>query len=101
MFWIETGEQQVFGPDMLQDVERQVHIVRENPRIAQSRQKSYADQRWRELSFEVVDYVYLKLSPMRRLWCLKVQGKLALRFIGPFKIMEMRGKMAYQLELPP
>jgi hypothetical protein len=45
MFWIETGEQQVFGPDMLQDVERQVHIVRENPRIAQSRQKSYADQR--------------------------------------------------------
>jgi hypothetical protein len=45
MFWIETREQQVFGPDMLQDVERQVHIVRENPRIAQSRQKSYADQR--------------------------------------------------------
>jgi hypothetical protein len=31
----------------------------------------------------------------------KVRGKLALRFIGPFKIMEKRGEIAYQLELPP
>jgi hypothetical protein len=55
----------VFGSDILQEAERQVHMVRENLRIAQSKQKSYANHRRRELSFEVEDYVYLKLSPMR------------------------------------
>jgi hypothetical protein len=53
-----------------------------------------------ELSFEVVDYVYLEVSPMSGLRCSKVQGKLAPRFIEPFKITEKRGEVAYQLELP-
>jgi hypothetical protein len=65
------------------------------------RQKSYADHSSRELSFEVGDFVYLKVSPMRDLRHFKVQGKLAPRFIGPFKIMEKRGEVVYQLELPP
>jgi hypothetical protein len=45
--------------------------------------------------------VYLKLSPMRGLRCFNVRGKLAPRFIGPFKILEKRDGVAYQLELPP
>jgi hypothetical protein len=65
------------------------------------RQKSYADHSSRELSFEVGDFVYLKVSPMRDLRHFKVRGKLAPRFIGPFKIMEKRGEVVYQLELPP
>jgi hypothetical protein len=75
-------------------------MVGENLRVAQLRQKSYADHRRRELSFEVGDFVYLKVSPMRGLCRFKVRGKLAPRFIGPFKILEMRGEVAYQLELP-
>jgi hypothetical protein len=48
----------------------------------------------------VGDFVYLKVSPMRGLRRFKVRGKLAPRFIGPFKILEKRGEVAYQLELP-
>jgi hypothetical protein len=54
-----------------------------------------------ELSFEVGDFVYLKVSPMRGFRCFKVRGKLTPRFIGPFKILEKRGEVAYRLELPP
>jgi hypothetical protein len=62
----------VFGPNILQEAEKQVHMIRENRRVAQSRQKSYADHRRRELNFEVGDFIYLKVSPMRGLRCFKV-----------------------------
>jgi hypothetical protein len=38
---------------------------------------------------------------MRGLHCFKIRGKLAPRYIGPFKILEQRGEVAYQLKLPP
>jgi hypothetical protein len=38
---------------------------------------------------------------MRGLHHFKVRGKLALRFIRLFKILEKRGEVAYQLELLP
>jgi hypothetical protein len=37
LFWNETGERKVFGPDILQEVEKHVRMVRENLRVAQSR----------------------------------------------------------------
>jgi hypothetical protein len=95
LFWNETGEQKVFGPDILEEAEKQVRMVRENIRVVQSRQKSYADHRRTELSFEVGDFVYLKVSPMRGLCRFKIRGKLASRFIGPFKILENRCEVAY------
>jgi hypothetical protein len=76
-------------------------MVRENLQVAQSRQKSYTDHRRRELSFEVGDFMYLKVSPMRGLHRFKVRGNLAPWFIGPVKITEKKGEVAYQLELPP
>jgi hypothetical protein len=91
----------VFGPDILQEDEKLVCMVRENLRVAQSMQKSYTDHSRRELSFEVGDFVYLKVSPMSGLHRFKVRGKLASRFIGPFKILERMGEVAYQLKLSP
>jgi hypothetical protein len=72
LFWSETEERNVFAPDVLQEAEKQVHMIRENLQVAQSRQKSYVDHRTRELIFEVRDFVYLKVSPIRGLRRFKV-----------------------------
>ena len=76
----------MFGPEILKDDERQVQTIRENLRVAQSRQKSYADTRRRELVFVPGDYVYLKVSPLRGTIRFHVKGKLAPRFVGPYRI---------------
>jgi hypothetical protein len=59
------------------------------------------DKRRRDLSFEVGDFVYLKVSPMRGTRRFKVKGKLAPRYAGSFKILSRKGEVTYQLELPP
>ncbi|WVZ64378.1 hypothetical protein U9M48_013901 [Paspalum notatum var. saurae] len=99
--WNQTGEKQVVGPDIIQDAEQQLRIVEENLRVVQSRQRSYADVRRRDLSFKVDDHAYLKVSPMRDIRRSNIKGKLALRYIEPFKILEKKGEVAYRLELPP
>ena len=90
----------MFRLDVLRDVEEQVRMIRDNLRVAQSRQKSYGDTRRRELVFEIGNYVYPKVSPMRIMRRFNMKGKLAPRYIRPFKILERRGEVAYQLELP-
>jgi hypothetical protein len=74
-------------------------MVRENLKAAEYRQRSYVDTRRRELSFEVGDYVYLKVSPIRGTKRFGVKGKLAPRYIGPYQIQARRGEVAYQLSL--
>jgi hypothetical protein len=100
LYWSETGERQLFGADIIREAEKQVQIIRENLRIAQSRQKSYADGKRRHVVFQGGDYVYLKVSPIRGLGRFKVKGKLSPWFIRPFKILERVGEVAYRLELP-
>jgi hypothetical protein len=77
LFWNQTGESQLFGPDSIREAERQVEIIRENLKAAQSQQKSYADPRRREVVLEVGDYAYLRVSPIRGLWRSNVRGKLS------------------------
>jgi hypothetical protein len=76
-------------------------MIRENLKVAQSRQKSYADKRRRDLSFEIGDFVYLKVSPIRGTRSFKVKGKLAPRYVSSFKIISRKGEDANQLELSP
>ncbi|KAK1679673.1 hypothetical protein QYE76_040521 [Lolium multiflorum] len=86
--------------DMLAKAEEKVHKIREYLKTAQSRQKSYADKRCREMTFEIGDFVYLKVSPLKGMQRFQLKGKLAPRYVGPFKVLSRRGEVSYQLELP-
>ena len=74
--------------------------VREKLKTAQSRQKSYSDVRKRDLEFEVSDFVYLKMSPMKGVVRFGKKGKLSPRCVGPYRIVKRVGSVAYELELP-
>ena len=69
-------------------------------KAAQSRQKSYADRRRRPLTFEVGDYVYLKVLPMKGVQRFGTKRKLAPRYVGPYQIIERKQNVAYKLQLP-
>jgi hypothetical protein len=99
LHWAQPREKQVFGPDIWLEAEENIKMVRKNLKIAQSRQRSYVDTRRRELSFEVGDFVYLKVSPIRGVKRFGVKGKLAPRYVGPCQILAKRGEVAYQLSL--
>jgi hypothetical protein len=44
LFWSQTRESQVFGPEVLRDMEKRVKMIRECLKVAQTQQKSYADK---------------------------------------------------------
>jgi hypothetical protein len=64
--------------------------------------KHQADKHQTERHFAEGDWVYLKLHPYVQT-SLADQGKrkLALRFYGPFQVLQKVGKVAYKLDLPP
>ena len=86
---------------MIRDTSEKVNLIRQRLLTAQSWQKSYADIRCRPLEFEVGDHVFLKVMPKRGVVRFGKRGKLSLRFIGPFEILERVGTIAYRLALPP
>ena len=85
---------------MIQEAEEQVSVIREHLKSAQSRQKSYYDKHHREMSFEIGEKAYLKVSPLRGVRRFGIKGKLAPRYVGPFTVLAKRGELSYQLELP-
>lgn len=98
--WTEVGEKQLLGPEMIQICTDKIARIRERLRTAQSRQKSYADRRRRPLEFKEGDYVYLKVSPTKGVMRFGKRGKLAPRYVGPYRITTRIGEVAYKLELP-
>lgn len=67
---------------------------------AQDRQKKYADQKRREVTFEVGDWVYLKIAAKKGRDRFGKVGKLGVRYIGPYRISAKVGEVSYRLELP-
>ncbi|KAL4559834.1 hypothetical protein LXL04_031980 [Taraxacum kok-saghyz] len=107
--WHEIGESHVIratvdspivGPELIQETTDKITQIRNNLLTARSRQKSYADKRRKPLEFIVGDMVMLKVSPWKGVVRFGRKGKLAPRYVGPFKILKRIGPVAYELDLP-
>ena len=94
------GERFISGPDLIRDTSEKVGLIRKRLLTAQCRQKSYANKWRRPLEFDVGDHVFLKVIPKRKVVRFGKKGKLAPRYIEPFKILERVGIVTYQLAIP-
>ena len=99
--WDEVGERRLVGPELVQITSEKVKVVRDNLKIARDGQKSYADNRRRDLRFEIGDRVFLKISPWKCVLRFGKRGKLSSRYIRPYEIIARVGPVAYRLDLPP
>ncbi|XP_072084548.1 uncharacterized protein [Arachis hypogaea] len=99
--WYESREVSIFGPDLVAETTENIKKIRERILTAQSRQKSYADQRRKQLEFDVGEHVFLKVT-----WTIGIGRAIKIkrlnpRFVGPFEILKRFGPVAYQVALPP
>ena len=94
------GEKELCGPELIQDTNEKIKVIRDILKAAQNRQKSYADNGRKDLEFQVGDWVFLKLSPWKGVVRFGKRGKLSPRYIGPYEVIERVGTVAYRLELP-
>ena len=98
--WTELSERKVIGPDLIQETEEKVKIIRERLKVATDRHKSYADLKRKHIRYEIGEKVFLKVSPWKKMMRFGRKGKLSPRFIGPYEVIEKVGPMAYRLALP-
>ena len=81
MCWDEVGERRLVGPELVKITSEKVKVVHDNLKIARDKQRSYADNRRRDLQFKIGDRVFLKISPWKGVLRFGRRGKLNPRYI--------------------
>ncbi|XP_074351445.1 uncharacterized protein LOC141690553 [Apium graveolens] len=99
--WDEVREGKILGPEMVQQMKEIVKLIQKRLLAAQDRKRKYADSARKYVNFQEGEELLLKVSPWKGLTRFGKKGKLAPRYIGPFKNLGQVGKVTYKLDLPP
>jgi hypothetical protein len=88
--------------DQIENQQQVLQILKDNLTMAQNRMKQQADQHHSERSFEVGDWVFLRIQPYKQMSLkqAKKDNKLSPKYYGAYKVLQKIGTMAYKLELP-
>ncbi|GJV03080.1 putative reverse transcriptase domain-containing protein [Tanacetum coccineum] len=95
----KVGDAQLTGHTIIHETNEKIVQIKSRIQAARDRQKSYANIRRKPMVFQVGDMVMLKVSPWKRVVRFGKRGKLNLRYVDPFKVIERVGTVAYKLEL--
>nr|XP_010319630.1 uncharacterized protein LOC104646871 [Solanum lycopersicum] len=77
-----------------------VRVIRDRLATRYSQRKSFTDNRNRTLELDVVDQVYLNISPTKEVMRFGRKRKLSLRNVGIYEILQHVGEVDYELALP-
>ena len=87
----------VIGPDLIQETEEKVKMIKEILKAATNRHKSYVDMKRKDIRYDIGEKVFLKVSPWKKVMRFGKNGKLSPRFIGPYEVIEKVGPVTYRL----
>ncbi|GJV05215.1 hypothetical protein Tco_1338784 [Tanacetum coccineum] len=98
--WAKVREVQLTGPELVQETTENIIQITQRIQAARDRQKIYTDLKRKPMEFHVRDRVMLKVSPWKGVVHFGKRGKLNLRYVRHFKVLEKVRAIAYKLELP-
>ncbi|XP_070029168.1 uncharacterized protein [Nicotiana sylvestris] len=97
---MEVLPKRIGDSELIHQAIEKVKVIQERLRTVQNRQRFYSDARCRDLEFEVGDWVFPRISPMKGVMRFGKKVKINQWYIGLYKILRRIGQVAYELEFP-